>query len=208
MKSNFSRRSVTFRLTPGVSWRPRSENNTWPAGFGNKRTLTAALSQEILVKTAICIFLIGVTGAIGACGRSADDAPAVTSPAIVSLDDSLQEIASETALTIIDLSVPFERFSEAPERLRRIADALASGSPGLYVLRYHDDTLRHTQHIFAIRQESSTYIKLTSIPYEQQTRIESEISSAEFNEPTKTLILHTQAGDIRLAPADITPVGA
>ncbi len=164
--------------------------------------------QEVVVKTAIRIFLVGAICAIGSCGRAVDDTQAVTAPAIVSLDDSLQEIASEATLTIIDLSVPFERFGEAPGRLRLIADALASGSPGIYVLRYHDDTLRHTLHIFSVRQESRTYIKLTSVPNEQLARIESAITFAEYDEPTKTLILHTQAGDIRLAPADITPVGA
>ncbi len=160
------------------------------------------------MKTTICVIILGATCAIGACGQSVDDAPAVTRPGTASMDKSLQEIARETDLEIVDLSVPFERFGEAPVRLRRIADTLANGSPGLYVLRYYDDTLRHTQHIFAIGQENRSYIKLTSLPNEQLTRVDSPISSAEYDESTKTLILHTHAGDIHVTPADITPVGA
>ena len=167
-----------------------------------------AFAPEIVVKTLICILVVGAACAIGACERSVDDAPAVTLSATGSLDGSLQEIASDTGLTIIDLSVPLDRFREAPERLRQIADALASGSPGLYVLRYYDDTIRHTHHIFAIHQESRTYITLTSVPNEQQSRTKSAISFAEYDEPTEALILHTQAGEIRLTPADITPAGA
>ena len=170
--------------------------------------LSVVLAPETAVKTAICLIALGAICAFGACGQSIDDAPPVTRPATASIDESLQEIARETGLKIVDLSVPFERISEAPVRLRRIADTLADGSPGLYVLRYYDDTLRHTQHIFAIRQDKRTYIELTSFPNEKLTRVESIISSAEYDEPAKTLILHTHAGDIRLTPADITPVGA
>jgi len=146
------------------------------------------------VTKAIYILLLGAICTVVACERS--------------LDDPVQEMATETGLAIIDLTVPFERFAEAPERLQRIADALVSGSSGLYVLRYHDDTLRHTQHIFVIHQKSNSYIELSSLPNEPRTRSESTINSAEYDEQTKTLILHTPAGDIRLTAMDITPTGA
>lgn len=164
--------------------------------------------QEFLTKAAICLLAAAAAGYIGACGERADDPPGAAPPVIVSLDDSLQEIASETGLAIIDLSVPFERFADAPDRLRRIADALAIESVGLYVLRYSDDTLRQTQHIFVIRRETQTYIKLTAIAFEELTRIESAISSAEYDEATNTLTLRTDAGEVRLTPTDITSVGA
>jgi hypothetical protein len=160
------------------------------------------------MKTIICVLILGATCAIGACGRSTSDAPAVTRQATDPIEESLQEISRETGLTIIDLSVPFERFADAPARLRRLAGALANGSPGLYVLRYYDDTLRHTQHVFAVHQQSTTYIKLSSILNERPTREELSVSSADYDDPTKTLILHTQAGNIRLTPTDITPAGA
>jgi len=160
------------------------------------------------MKTIICVLILGATCAIGACGQSTSDAPAVTRQATDPIEESLLEISRETGLTIIDLSVPFERFADAPARLRRLAGALANGSPGLYVLRYYDDTLRHTQHVFVVHQQSTTYIKLSSILNEQPTREELSVSSAEYDEPTKTLILHTQAGNIRLMPTDITPAGA
>ncbi len=137
---------------------------------------------ETAVKTTVCILALGATCAIGACGKSIDDAPSVTRPAAASIEDSLQEIARETGLTITDLSVPFDRFGDAPVQLRRTADVLSNGSPGLYVLRYYDDTLRHTQHIFVIHQQSRTYIKLNSFPNQQQTRVESAISSAEYDD--------------------------
>ena len=163
---------------------------------------------KIEVKIVLYMLILGATCATGACGRSTGDAPAMTRQATDPVEESLQEIARETGLTIIDLSVPFERFGDAPARLQRLAGALANGSPGLYVLRYYDDTLRHTQHVFAVRQQSRTYIKLSSVPNEQPTREELSVSTAEYDEPTKTLILHTQTGIIRLTPTDVTPAGA
>ncbi|MBT8089365.1 MAG: hypothetical protein KJO01_04090 [Gammaproteobacteria bacterium] len=160
------------------------------------------------MKPFICMLVLGAISASGACGRSTGDAPAVTRQATDPVEESLQAIASETGLTIIDLSVPFDRFGDAPARLQRLAGALAGGSPGLYVLRYYDDTLRHTQHVFAVHEQGRTYIKLSSVPNGQASREEWSISSAEYDEPTKTLILHTQTGNIHLTPMDVTPAGA
>jgi len=159
-------------------------------------------------KSIIYLVVFGAIFCITACEQSIVDAPEEVPSATGAIDDWLLEVAREHGLTLIDVSVAFERPGEAPGQLQRIADALNDRSPGLYVMRYYDDTLRHVLHIFSIRQSGSAYIELTSYPMEQPARRDFAISRTEYDEQTSTLILQTTTGSIRLSPSDVTPVGA
>ncbi len=147
--------------------------------------------------------LISTLLSLAACGGSEKEI------ATASIDDSLLELMSDTGLEVVDLSVPFERLLEAPEQLRIVDHAIDHGPPpGLYVMRYYD-TLRHTLHVFGIHDSKRFYIELSSrYPDENVTRKEYDIRTATFDEPTGTLILETTVGPIRIAPADVTSVGA
>ena len=159
------------------------------------------MSQPVI--KLIPSLLISTFLSVAACGVSEKGIAAA------SIDESLLELMSDTGLEVVDLSVPFERLMEAPEQLRIVDHALASGPPGLYVMRYYDDTLRHTLHVFGIHDSRRFYIELSSrYPDENVTRKEYDIRTATFDEPTNTLILETTVGPIRLTPTDVTSVGA
>lgn len=137
-----------------------------------------------------------------ACGDSSTD----TKPQ--NLESSLQAIADEAALEVTDVSVPFERLLQAPEQLQTVHRAVQEGPPGLYVMRYSDDTLRQTLHVFVIDEDEQVYIKLTTVPGESVAKERFDIQDARYDEAKKALVLETRDGDIRLAPQDVTPVGA
>jgi len=123
-------------------------------------------------------------------------------------EDPLVELSRASGLTIIDVSVPFERFAEAPAKLRQMADTLNNGPSGLYVMRYYDDTLRHTNHIFIVSESGSRYIAISSLPGERNVRQEYQVIGAEYDDHTKAMTMQTNRGDIRLTSADVTSVGA
>ena len=125
-----------------------------------------------------------------------------------SLDTSLQTIADEAGLPVTDVSVPFERQLQAPAKLQLVNQALGAGPPGVYVMRYSDDTLRHTLHVFLIEDSKRVYFKLSTVPLEDVTREEHAIDSARYDEEANSLILDTPVDVIRLTPQDVTPVGA
>ncbi len=140
--------------------------------------------------------------ALAACGDASNDSQPPT------LEASLQAIADEARLEIVDVSVPFERLVQAPVQLQAVSRALQAGSPGVYVMRYSDDTLRHTLHVFVIRDSQRVYITLTTVPGEGVTREQFDIHGASYDQTAESLVLDTEAGVVRLAPQDVTPVGA
>ena len=140
--------------------------------------------------------------ALAACGDSASDSKPPT------LDASLQAVADEAGLTITDVSVPFERLMQAPKKLQAVNRALQIGPPGVYVMRYSDDTLRHTLHVFVIANSKRVYVKLTTAPGENVVKEEFIIHGSNYEDNAESLILDTQAGVVRLTPQDVTPVGA
>lgn len=147
------------------------------------------------------LVIIALTTA-GACGDSSTD----TKPQ--NLESSLQALADEAALEVTDISVPFERLLQAPEHLQTVHRALQEGPAGLYVMRYSDDTLRQTLHVFVIAKDEQVYIKLTIVPGESVAKERFDIQGARYDQAKKALVLETRDGDIRLAPQDVTPVGA
>ena len=164
--------------------------------------------RETIMRNIIRLFVLGSIFASSACEQGVGDVPAIVTPENASADKPLLELSKVTGLAIIDVSVPFERLREAPMRLRRIADALNNGSAGLYVMRYYDDSLQHTSHIFVIGESGTTYIEITSRVGEHPNRTEFDIINAAYDEQTNTLVLRTVNGDIRLSPANVTPMGA
>ena len=140
--------------------------------------------------------------ALSACGDLERDSRPPT------LDTSLQALADEAGLAIMDASVPFERLAQAPAQLQAVNRALQTGPPGVYVMRYSDDTLRRTLHVFVIGDSERAYVKLTTAPGEDVMKEQFDIHGASYEEKTESLILDTQAGVVRLAPQDVTPVGA
>lgn len=125
-----------------------------------------------------------------------------------SQDDPLSELSRETGLSVVEVSVPFERFADAPASLQTVANVINNRTPGLYVLRYHDDTTRHILHVFAIDKTRSTYFIFSSLGGEQETPEQARVFGAVFDSPTKTLDIKTDRGNVRLTPVDVTPVGA
>ena len=140
--------------------------------------------------------------ALGACGDSAS----VSKPP--ALDASLQAMADEAGLAIVDVSVPFERLAQAPAQLQAVNRALQTGPSGVYVMRYSDDTLRQTLHVFVINDSKRVYVKLTTAPGENAMKEQFDIHEARYEEKAKSLILDTPAGVVRLTPQDVTSVGA
>lgn len=140
--------------------------------------------------------------AITACG----DSPSAPKPS--SLDAALQATADAEQLQITDISVPFERLAQAPAQLQTLNRAIEKGPAAVYVMRYFDDTLRHTLHVFVIGDTKRVYVRLSAAPYEDVTREQHDIHTARYEEKEKSLILETPAGVIRLGPQDVTPVGA
>ena len=153
-----------------------------------------------LLRSLLPAFVVLIT--LGACG----DAPSVAKPP--SVDGMLETMANEAGLAVVDVSVPFERFMQAPEQLQAVNRALQTGPPGAYVMRYSDDTLRHTRHVFLIEDSKRVYIRLSTAPLEDITREEHVIDSARYDDEENSLILDTPVGVIRLTPQDVTPVGA
>ena len=117
-------------------------------------------------------------------------------------------MADEAGLAIIDFSVPFERLVQAPTQLQAINRALQTGPPGVYVMRYSDDTLRHTLHVFVISNSKRVYVKLTTAPGENVMKEQFYIHGANYEETAESLILDTEGGVVRLTPQDVTSVGA
>ncbi len=148
------------------------------------------------------LLIVGVLIALGACGDVAE----VSKPP--TLDASLQAIADESGLEIIDVSVPFERFAKAPAKLQAVNEALEVGPPGVYVMRYSDDTLRQTLHVFVIHDEAQSYVKLTSTPGEDITETRFVIQDARYDEASTSLVLETPASAVKLTPQDVTSAGA
>ena len=148
------------------------------------------------------IFAMIALAALGACGDSAS----VSKPP--TLDASLQAMADEAGLAIIDVSVPFERLAQAPTQLQAVHRALQSGPPGVYVMRYSDDTLRQTLHAFVIGKSKRVYVRLTTAPGEDVMKEQHYIRGASYEEKAKSLILDTESGVFSLTPQDVTPVGA
>jgi len=117
-------------------------------------------------------------------------------------------MADKAGLAIMDVSVPFDRLAQAPIQLQAVNRALETGPPGVYVMRYSDDTLRQTLHVFVIDDATRVYASLTTAPLEDVVKEEFDILAAEYDEKTRSLILDTPAGIVRLTPEDVTPVGA
>lgn len=140
--------------------------------------------------------------AIGGCA----DPPGIAERP--SLAGSLQAIADEAGLSITDVSVPFERLSQAPAQLKAVSRFLDEGPPGVYVMRYSDDTLRETFHVFVIGASKRVYVRLSSTPYEDVIRERRDILASRYEEAVTSLLLETPAGVLELAPQDVTPVGA
>lgn len=140
--------------------------------------------------------------ALGACGDSAS----VAKPP--SLDALLQTMADEAGLVVVDVSVPFERLALAPVQLQAVNRALETGPPGAYVMRYSDDTLRQTFHVFVIGDSKRVYVRLTTAYQEDVVTVAFDILAVEYDEKTSSLILDTPAGIVRLTPQDVTPAGA
>lgn len=117
-------------------------------------------------------------------------------------------MADEAGLEIIDVSVPFERLSQAPTQLKAVNRALKTGPSGVYVMRYADDTLRQTLHVFVIGESKQVYVKLSTSPEENFTQEHHDIDAARYEEKAQSLILDTSTGVVRLTPQDVTPAGA
>jgi len=124
--------------------------------------------------------------------------------------DPLLALSKETGLPIIDVSVPFERFAEAPGRLEAIADAFNNRTPGLFVMRYYDDTTRNTLHVFAISRSHSRYVVLSSVAGDPLARQDkgADILGVEFDASINLLRIETDGGTVQLEVSDVTPVGA
>jgi hypothetical protein len=156
----------------------------------------------------IRLTMLSMAVVLTACYQPTDSESADKRATTEIIDDFFRTIVSETGLAVVDISVPFERFVEAPTQLRRISSAVNNRSVGIYVMRYRDDTTRRTYHVFAVTQSGSTYIKLTELPTQHPIREEFQISSAAYDEQTKALVLRNDSADIRLTPAHVTPAGA
>ena len=147
-----------------------------------------------------------LVASISACG---DSLSVSETPSLMpSLDASLQTMADEAGLAIMDVSVPFERLTQAPARLKAVNRALETGPSGVYVMRYSDDTLRQTLHVFVIGDSQHVYVRLSTAPYEDLAREQHDINAARYEAETESLILDTPDGVVRLTPLDVTPVGA
>lgn len=125
-----------------------------------------------------------------------------------SVDDVLSQLARDSGLPVVDLSVPLDRFNQAPGALEQLAANLVERVPGIYVMRYYDDTLRSTAHIFDCRREGIRYLTVTSIAAGPFVHEETVISEVAFDASTSTLTLTWDAGSVQLTPQDVTPVGA
>lgn len=75
-------------------------------------------------------------------------------------------------------------------------------------MRYFDDTLRHTMHVFVIGNSKRVYIMLTTAPGEGISKEQIEIQGASYEDKAESLVLATQVGVVTLTPQDVTPVGA
>jgi len=139
---------------------------------------------------------------MSACGDSINTTEAT------SLDALVRTIAEEEELAIRDVSVPFERMAQASVQLQRMNQTIETGPDGVYVMRYTDDTLRHTLHVFVIKKTRRTYIMLSTRPYDDVSQQQYEVLASRYEEQTESLVLETNAGVVQLAPQDVTPVGA
>ncbi len=125
-----------------------------------------------------------------------------------SLAELVQALADEADLAIVDVSVPFERLTEAPAQLEAVGRALASGPSGVYVMRYTDDTLRETVHVFLVSESRRSYVRFSIAPEQEVASEQHDVRAAHFDEEKASLMLETPAGVITLTPQDVTPVGA
>lgn len=148
------------------------------------------------------LLLMIAVAVLGACGESGTESRPPP------LDAALRALADEVELSIKDVSVPFERQVQAPAQLQIVNRALQTGPPGIYVMRYSDDTLRQVLHVFVIGDSQRDYVKLTTVPGDDVVMQKSKIHSATYDEKAKSLILDTQTGVLTLTPQDVTPVGA
>ena len=153
--------------------------------------------------TARGLAILAVVLSTAGCGRTAERPQGEAS-----VDGLLTRLVAESGLPLVDLSVPLDRFNQAPAALERLATSLARRVPGIYVLRYYDDTRRSRVHVFDCRPQSVRYITLTSVAAGPLTREASAITGVEFDATTSTLTLLSEAGSVRLSPQDVTPVGA
>lgn len=134
--------------------------------------------------------------------------PAPEDQAEATMEDVLSRLVQDSGLPLIDLSVPMDRFNQAPAALEQLAASLAQRNPAIYVMRYYDDTLRSTIHVFDCRPQGIRYLAGTSIAEGPLIREESVILGVEFDALTSTLTLTSDTGTFQLSPEDVTPVGA
>lgn len=170
---------------------------------GNGRVSTRTISKTT---RGLAVLVIGLSAA-GCRETPPDQAESPPEPE-ASVELELSELARESGLALVDLSIPLDRFAQAPAALERLATSLAERTPGIYVMRYYDDTLRSTAYVFETRSEGIRYLTLTSVAGGELVREETSISGVVFDAETATLVLTGELGSIRLTPQDVTPAGA
>ncbi|MGI9328785.1 MAG: hypothetical protein ACR2PZ_26455 [Pseudomonadales bacterium] len=156
----------------------------------------------------IVYWFLAATLTLVACGGSQQSEPAPTSASSTPLEDVVQQLAQSSDLPIVDMSVPFDRLQAAPAKLHELARRLEAKEPGLFVMRYYDDTLLRRMHVFHSGPAVLRYIVITSHVAQEVSRQQFEISAVVYEEATQQLLLQTRSHPVRLSAQDVTPVGA